>query len=322
MSDPTFSVVIPAFNASRTIEMTVRSVLAQSRPDLELIVVDDESTDDTPERVASLARDDPRVTLIRQRNQGTAGARNTGIERASGRYVSLLDNDDLWLPNYLDSMGRTLEADPGAGFAYTDAWLLDDRAGRIRLLTSLQHYDPVPPDLSASELLLRVVETNFIMSSVTIRREVLAEVGGFDAKLRGADDWDLWLRILARGYRAALAPGCVLIQRDHPTSQSKDEAMMLLSERAVLTGFLDRDDLSDAARERARAKLEAGTRRLALVERRTGLFGIARAAVNRLRELKRSLLPSREWRREPPAEIARAFPDIARDYGRPATRDS
>src|SRR5919106_187980 len=148
---PRFSVVIPAYNASRTIGETIRSVLAQSEPDFELIVVDDGSADDTPAIVESFASD-RRLSLLRQENQGVAAARNTGIALA---------------------------------------------------------------------------RANFVMSSATVRRDVLGEVGGFDASIRGTDDYDLWMRILLGGHtavRAGAAP--LLLQRGRADSQSKDERVV------------------------------------------------------------------------------------------------
>ena len=112
---PRFSVIVPAYNATGTIEATIRSVLAQTATELELIVVDDGSTDGTGDLVAAIASTDERVELIAQPNQGTAGARNTGIARASAAYVSFLDNDDLWMPRYLEAAGEALDAGPRSG---------------------------------------------------------------------------------------------------------------------------------------------------------------------------------------------------------------
>ena len=141
---PTFTVVIPAYNARTLIGSAIRSVLAQTRDDFELVVVDDGSQDGTPEVVSGI--DDPRLRLVRQDNTGTAGARNRGIQESSGRLVSFLDNDDLWMPTYLERMGAELDADAGAGFAYTDGWGFDDRTRRIMRRSAMSgQRPPCPP---------------------------------------------------------------------------------------------------------------------------------------------------------------------------------
>src|SRR4051812_28108863 len=106
--EPTFSVAIPAYNAAATIAPALRSVLAQTRGDFEAIVVDDGSTDATAEAVGPFL-EDGRITLVQQENRGLSGARNTALASARGRYVSLLDSDDLWLPHYLERMGEALD---------------------------------------------------------------------------------------------------------------------------------------------------------------------------------------------------------------------
>ncbi|MFN3301364.1 MAG: glycosyltransferase family 2 protein, partial [Sediminibacterium sp.] len=99
MNKPTVSVVIPLYNKGKYIERAISSVLAQTYPPLEIIVVDDGSTDNGPERV--LKFNDPRIILIRQENRGPGAARNTGLARAKGKYIAFLDADDEWLPNFL-----------------------------------------------------------------------------------------------------------------------------------------------------------------------------------------------------------------------------
>src|SRR5437016_179026 len=108
--DPTFSVVMPALNAETTIGAAIRSVLAQTRTDFELLVVDDGSTDNTIDEVRRVA--DPRVRLLALKHRGVAVARNYAISEARARFVSMLDSDDLWLPSYLEVMGAALAGNP------------------------------------------------------------------------------------------------------------------------------------------------------------------------------------------------------------------
>ena len=116
MTDPKFTAVIPAYNAAATLAPAIRSVQLQTVSDFELIVIDDGSQDETPELARSFC-DDERIHVVTQENKGLPGARNAGIARARGRYVGLLDADDMWMPTFLEAMGEALDANPEAGFA-------------------------------------------------------------------------------------------------------------------------------------------------------------------------------------------------------------
>lgn len=308
MKDPAFSVVTPAYNSTATIELTVRSVLAQTRADLELIVVDDGSTDGTRELVAALASKDPRVRLIGQSNQGTAGARNTGIDAARAPLVAFLDHDDLWLPGYLDGMAAALEAQPGAGFAYTSAYMFDDVREAMRRRTSFQQYAGVPPAPVVHEQLRMLIETNFVMSSTMVPAAVLAAVGGFATEIQGADDWDLWLRIVASGRPAVAAAEPLLVQREHPASQSNDLAMMFANMERVMDRVISNPTFPDDVRALARdRKREIGRKR-----GREGPGGLAaaRRMVRDLRVwLREDLAARRTWTTDLPGPVADAFGD-------------
>ena len=108
----TFSVVIAAYEAASTVGGAIQSVLAQTRQDFEVIVVDDGSRDDTAAVAAAIAAKDQRVSVRSQPNGGPSAARNSGIAAGKAELVSMLDSDDLWLPEYLEKMGAALEADP------------------------------------------------------------------------------------------------------------------------------------------------------------------------------------------------------------------
>src|SRR5690606_10598745 len=125
------SVIVPAFNAAGYIEDTCLSVLAQTYTALELIVVDDGSTDATANIVAAIAESDRRVRLLRQQNSGVANARNAGIAAASGEFVAPLDADDIWDPRKIERQVRRLqEAGDDAGLAYC-WWVWIDTGGRV-----------------------------------------------------------------------------------------------------------------------------------------------------------------------------------------------
>jgi hypothetical protein len=318
---PRFSVVIPAYNAERTIGDTIASVLAQTDGDLELIVVDDGSADSTPELVEHIATGDSRLRLIQQPNAGTAGARNTGIAAAEAALVSFLDNDDLWMPRYLESMGAALDAAPEAAFAYCNAYALDDASLRIRRLTEYDTRPPPAPGATWEEVALALVRRNFVMSSATVRRAVLEDVGGFRSDVHGVDDYDLWLRIVLEG-RGCVSAGDapLLLQRDLPDSQSKDDLTMLAGLVTTLERAVNDGRLPAAARGAAGEQLEA-----ARSERDALAGGLSRrrliiAARGRAVALRDRLRDRRKFRDEPPAEVVAAFPVL---YGRSGdTRES
>jgi glycosyltransferase involved in cell wall biosynthesis len=310
MKEPSFDVVMAAYNASATIETAIRSVLGQTRPDFELIVVDDGSTDDTASRVDQFCAN-PRVRLIRQENRGLPAARNAAVGAGRGRYVTILDSDDLLMPAYLERIGRALEETPGAGFAFADAWRLDQGSGRFwrqTQMTKQRAPRPVPTDPDA--LLPALVKSNFVPVMFTVRRTALEHVGQF--RVTGAEvaeDWELLLRLVAFGYRPAVVPGVLAIYRQNmPGGFTIDPARMLRLSLETLRVFVVEDPASTEVKtvarargEEMRAKLERTTRRRPLVTKlRKRLRGPA------------SLIRRDPLRRQPPPDISAAFPDLAR----------
>jgi glycosyltransferase involved in cell wall biosynthesis len=207
--------VIPAHNAAATIEDTMHSVLAQSWRSLELIVVDDGSTDTTAEVVGSLGAADPRVILLRQKQAGPAAARNRAIRHAAGEFVSPIDADDLWHPAKLEHQMKAVAAAPEAGLVYCLARRIDERG----FVTGL-----IDGALASGCAFNRYVYSNFITgSSPLIRRSLLLAVGGYEESLQRLEVYLTQLRLLAKGpfeavplflvgYRAS--PGSLSSNRD------------------------------------------------------------------------------------------------------------
>jgi glycosyltransferase involved in cell wall biosynthesis len=308
MRDPAFTVVTKAYNEEELVGEAIGSALAQTREDFELYVVDDGSTDRTAEVVRGF-ESDPRVHLLSQPNRGVAAAMNAGIAAGTAPYVALLDADDLWMPGYLEQMGAALEAEPAAGFAYTDAWWLDCASGRFFRRTISEYMGaPERPPSDPGEFLTLLMRANWLFGLATIRREALQRVGGVDEALRGSEDYDLWIRLLAAGYEAVRVPGRLAVQRDRSSSLSADESGMLTSLRQVYAKALDLDGVPEPARRLASERLRATERGLEAVEkgrlpardRVRGLLG---------RSAKR-LLPRRYWHSETPPEVAAAFPRL------------
>ncbi len=301
--------MIAAFNAEQTIAAAVQSALSQSEPDLELIVVDDGSTD----RTADVARriPDTRVRVISQANQGQAGARNAGVETTSGRYVGFLDADDLWLPDYLELAGEALDRVPNAGFAYTDAFVFDAQTGRVRRQSAMHDQrPPVPPPGTRNAFLLELLSRNFVYVSTVVPRTVLLDVGGYTESLRRSEDYGLSLRILMHGYEPAWVPGKHALYRAHPGQMSKQKLGMAEDALAMFK-------LVDPAGLPSDAHREMLARRIDRYEHEIRVLGGEDRFGHTLRRLRRHLGPVRRrlglaytWYRQPPTEVAAAFPNL------------
>lgn len=189
MSPVKVSVVIPLYNARDVIAETIKSVLAQTWTDYEIIVVDDGSQDGSGELVQAFGG---RVRYIRQENTGVAGARNRGIEESHGEYIALLDHDDLWHPTKLEKQVACLEKAKDVGMVITDVMHIDQTGKQVGEPGSA--YDPREP-------FYKLFVKGYVPtpSSVMIRRSIFDQVGRFDEAFRsaGLDDHELWPRIAA-----------------------------------------------------------------------------------------------------------------------------
>ncbi len=216
---PSVSVIIPTYQLAHLVGQTIDSVLAQTHTDYEIIVVNDGSTDNTKEVLASYG---DRITVIHQENQGVAAARNTGIMAARGKYIALLDHDDLWLPNKLEKQVAYLESHPNIGLVYSDTLYFNENG--LLPGTHAERY-PVPPILQSWTLFVRnVIPT---CSVVVVRRECLDDVGLFDETMPPCDDYDLWLRVIEKWHIHFLDEALVHYRRS-AEQQSKNEEQMLL----------------------------------------------------------------------------------------------
>ena len=173
---PLVTVVVPAFNAERTLAETLRSVLSQTYRNIEVFVVDDGSTDGTAGVARSFAADDPRLTLIRKENGGCASARNLGIARARGPFIAPIDADDLWHPTKLEKqVSAALAAPEPPGFVYCFFRPIDADANLAR---------PIAPYACRHRVLVHHLHMNFVGngSGPLLSRAAALEVGGYDER--------------------------------------------------------------------------------------------------------------------------------------------
>ena len=200
---PLISVIIPAYNAQKTIRETIESVLNQTFKDFELIVIDDGSQDSTVEIVSAFS--DPRLRLFSYPNAGVSASRNRGLAQANSEFISFLDADDLWTPDKLEAQLRALEANPQAAVAYSWTDYIDESG---QFLFPGNH--PTATGDVYSELLINDFLENG--SNPLIRREALIKVGGFDESLCGPEDWELFIR-LAACYPFVVVPRSQILYR-------------------------------------------------------------------------------------------------------------
>ena len=215
---PLLSIVVPAYNVAPYIEAAVRSALAQTLRDLEVVVVDDGSTDDTPrvlERLAA-ALDDPRLRILRQDNGGLSAARNAGILAARGEFVGLLDGDDEWLPQKAALHLGVMTADPTIGLTFSHSEYMTEagaRAGNILLAGKARP--------SLHDMIRRNHFGNG--STVVARRACFEEAGLFLPELRSCEDYEMWRRVLwLTSYEALLIPRPLTLYRLRESSLSFD----------------------------------------------------------------------------------------------------
>ena len=236
---PLVTVVIPAYNSMAHIDEAIASAQAQTYPNLEIIVIDDGSTDATPERISNHEN----VTLLRQANQGSAAARNLGISHARGDYIAFLDSDDVWWSGKIAAqMGALQQA--GMALAYSRFILWSpDPAGHYPLAEE-QFRRADSPSVSGSTIYTSWTYADLLLdcivwtSTVLVRKDLLEKSGGFNPDLRKGQDYDLWLR---------LSRMCPMLRIEQPTALYRNHGQSItrcISDRCygfeILSGAAER----------------------------------------------------------------------------------
>ena len=186
---PKVSVIIPTYNASKFIAETIKSVLAQTYRDSEVIVVDDGSTDNTAEIVRSFGN---QVRYIYKKNGGPGSARNVGVKNANGEYLTFLDHDDLWLPEKLELQTQVLDSQPEIQMVYAEAYLGVDEPTKTCFRFGKAY---------SGRIFDKLFVGNFIPNlTALVRRECLEKLGPFDetGRMLTTDDYHMWLRLSAQ----------------------------------------------------------------------------------------------------------------------------
>lgn len=292
---PSFSVIIAAYQAAEFVGDAIRSALDQTLPPFEVIVCDDGSTDGTDRVVESFDRP---VRLVRRGNGGEGAAKDTAARAAEGDFVVLLDADDLWLPSRLAALAELAGSRPDLDILTTDAWMVagERRVGRV-------YHEGWR--FAVSDQPLAILERNFVFGGAAVRREALLAAGGFDPAARWTADWECWIRMIVAGARVGLDDRPLALYRLHEGALSSNRARLLRGrvrtlekarrlaldarERAALERSIDHHDraaLVEEARQAARLR-EADARRLSWEVARDRRFD----SVTRLKAAAAALSP-------------------------------
>jgi glycosyltransferase involved in cell wall biosynthesis len=191
---PSVSVIMPCFNHARFLVDSVQGILAQTHRDLELIIIDDCSSDNSWEVMAALAKTDARIKTIRhKRNLGASRSRNDGMRMSVGALIGFCDADDIWEPSKLEVQILLLDNNLNFDMTCSDAVIIDEDGQPAKRRFSEQF---PPPNVAAAELFFVLVLSNFINTqTVLMRRECLATAGYFDEKIKWVEDWWYWINI-------------------------------------------------------------------------------------------------------------------------------
>jgi glycosyltransferase involved in cell wall biosynthesis len=235
--DPLVSVVIPCFNAARTLPRTLECLRKQTYPNLEILIVDDGSTDSTPDITANFAAGDRRVHLLSQTNSGVAAARNLGIACARGDFIAPLDADDLWSPLKIELQVRKFQEDASLGLVY--AWFenINDKDEIIPGGTRSSLEGHVLRDLCAFDFVGNG-------SNAMMRTSAIRHVGAYDTSLRarngeGCEDWKIALR-LAETCKFGVVPRILVGYRHSAGNMSDRVTTMIRSARLVAEEYSTR----------------------------------------------------------------------------------
>jgi glycosyltransferase involved in cell wall biosynthesis len=277
---PRVSIIVAAYNVETYVRDALRSALAQTYTDREIIVVDDGSTDATRERVREFGE---RIVLLEQDHAGAAAARNRGIRASSGDLVVLLDADDVWGSDSLERAVAVLDANAAFGFVTHSS-----RQGRARF--------------RAEDQKLWIGQVNFVAYSAVVRRELYDRHGLFDETLTAAMDWELWMRFIAGGERVGLVTGSTYgLYRRRAGSITADHARYLRGQLRTLERMLEKgvrlpglEATVDIAR--GRVALMDGDRARARRRFAAAALNTEAVAATRLRGLAFAMAPGAMWR--------------------------
>ena len=303
---PAVSVIMPTFNVERYIAAALESVLAQTWRDFEVLAIDDGSTDGTARVVEAFAAGDARIRVLHKANGGISSARNMGLRDAAGEFIALLDGDDAWDPEFLESQMAILHAHP-------EIDLVTGNARNLGGHRDGQPARPWPDHRPHPDLLGMIADEEAVFIMCVFRRRVYEQIGGFDESLRTNEDYDYWLRAAAAGfrfYRNARPLGSYRRRNDSLSASAVNMLQGILRVYDKLRPTLAGQPLERAALDSQVARFE--NERLRALARRAiaaGDMPAAEQVLAALRQRRRSasVTVAHMMARWTPALLARAF---------------
>ena len=288
------SVIIPAYNGDRYIEEAIDSILNQTYTDYEIIVVDDGSTDNTPQIVK---RYGDKINYFSQSNQGVAASRNLGLAEARGKYIAFLDQDDIFLPHKLASQVALLEQDDSLGIV-NSGWQIVDRQGKFK--SAVEPWHQIPNLTTANLIIWKPV----FLGAMLFRRSWLEQIEKFDLSLEQTPDVDLVIRLAGIGCVADWVKETTVKYRQHEDNASKNTLLQARELDRILERFFNRANTLPEIK-----KLEADSRYQSLVWSAWRL-----QQTGRLAEMSDYLNKSMNFSRKYPTEMVLSWIEFFKNY--------
>lgn len=233
------SVIIPSYNSGKFLNEAIKSVASQTYRDLEIIIINDGSIDDTEKIAKDWQKKDKRIRYLKHhKNQGLASARNTGIRNSKGEYIAFLDADDVWLPQKLAVQIKKIR-ESGADLVFSN-WYIWEHGKR----TKVEAFDSNPIQDNKKNLLNFLIKKNFgNPSTAFFLKSSLEKVGLFDESLRSSEDYDLWLRFLLSKMKIGFIKKPLIYYRQHSEQMSVNIYKMRVSRLQIFKKIVRKNPL-------------------------------------------------------------------------------
>ncbi|MGB5634791.1 MAG: glycosyltransferase family A protein [Waterburya sp.] len=293
------SIIIPVYNGDRYLAAAIDSILAQTYQDLEIIVVDDGSTDDSSQIAQQYGKV---VQYLSQTNQGVAASRNLGLATARGDYIAFLDQDDVFLSHKLSSQVSCLEQDDNLGMV-NSGWQITNQGGEVK--AAVQPWQQIPHLNSANLIIWKPV----FLGAMLFRRSWLERLTGFDTNLEQTPDVDLVMRLAMIGCPAAWVEQTTVQYRQHQANASKNTLLQAQELNQITARFFNQPNLTPAIKA-----LEAQSRYQSLVWSAWRLY-----QTGHLAEMSNYLYESQSYSQKYPTEMVlswlESFTNYSAEYG-------
>lgn len=234
---PNVTVIMPVYNGVKYLRESIGSVIAQTVPPLEMFIVDDGSSDGSAELAASIDTPFPKY-ILHQPNKRQSAARNLAAGQAKGKYLAFLDHDDIWYPRHIEKLIPPMEDDVRMGWTYSDIDEMDADGGMVTM-NVLHLLNPHVQHPKTTIFNMLGADMFIFPSAAVVRTEAFHAIGGFDERLSGYEDDDLFLRLFRAGWMNHYSPESLVRYRRHPDSSAFSERMWI--SRDIYAGKLLQD---------------------------------------------------------------------------------